>query len=716
MLSTRDTLMRLKKVERLRLATLVTIGVCATVVVTMLALLILVDHFATTYARQQAYERLQQLSWQMRDSLDLGIGRVIDQTRVVADLSTVRDASNPDEIRQIFDNLQNKFPNYAWIGMTDTSGKVFASSGSLLQGVDVSQRPWFRNAQQELFTGDYHPALLLEKKLPEIDESWRFIDVSLPVTRSNGEYRGVLGVHLSWEWARGVADALLIPADRQYQVEVIVVRDDGMIILGPDYLQETKVRTTSLDLSRSGKAGAIAEKWPDGRRYLTGYSQTGVNPAEASLKWSVLIRQPEEVALATFHDLQQQILMVGGGIGLLLAIVAVGLTRRLAKPLDDLSAAIMRQSEDGMIDSIPILDGYHEVHLLSMTLADMVARERQHVVHLRTLNENLEHLVQERTSEIEQKAKALEDSLAQQILIQQRLKDSEAELRATLQNATDAFIAMDQDGVIVDWNDQAEYLLGWTRHEAMGKKAVDLMIPAVFLDGFHRGMQRFLSTGESNVINRRIEINAVRRDGVEVPVELALAAVPNQQGYRFIVFLHDITERQMQQASLKAMALKDALTDLPNRRALMQKLPESMARTKRIGKPLAVFFLDLDGFKGINDGYGHEAGDELLRNLAQRIVGVVRATDTVARLAGDEFVVVLEMLNGNADAIEVAEKILQVIQQPFALTAATLTLSGSIGITMHWPEDTTTADQLITLADGAMYAAKKMGKNRAVVV
>ena len=79
MLSTRDTLMRLKKVERLRLATLVTIGVCATVVVTMLALLILVDHFATTYARQQAYERLQQLSWQMRDSLDLGIGRVIDQ-------------------------------------------------------------------------------------------------------------------------------------------------------------------------------------------------------------------------------------------------------------------------------------------------------------------------------------------------------------------------------------------------------------------------------------------------------------------------------------------------------------------------------------------------------------------------------------------------------------------------------------------------------------
>ena len=708
--------MRLKKAVRLRLTTLVTIGVCATVVVTMLALLTLVDHFATSYARQQAYERIQQLSWQMRDSLDRGINRVIDQTRVVADLNTVRDSNNSDDIRQVFDNLQDKFSNYAWIGLTDTAGVVFASNNGLLQGVNVSERPWFINGQQQLFTGDYHAALLLEKKLPEIEGNWRFVDVSLPVRRSNGEYRGVLGVHLSWEWALGIANSLLIPADRQYLVEVIVVRDDGMIILGPDYLQETKISTSSLSLARSGKAGAISENWPDGRRYLTGYSQTGVNASDSSLKWSILIRQPEEVALANFHDLQQQILMVGGGIGLLLAIVAVGLTRRLAKPLDDLSAAIMRQSEDGMIDTIPILDGYHEVHLLSMTLADMVTRERQHVVHLRTLNENLEHLVQERTSEIEQKAKALEDSLAQQIIIQQRLKDSEAELRATLQNANDAFIAMDQDGLIVDWNDQAEHLLGWTRPEAIGQHAIDMMIPPTLREGFQLGMDRFLNTGESNVINRRVEITAVRRDGVEFPVELALAAVPIQQGYRFIAFLHDITERQMQQASLKAMALKDALTDLPNRRALMQKLPESMARAKRIGKPMAVFFLDLDGFKGVNDGYGHEAGDELLRTLAQRIVGVVRTTDTVARLAGDEFVVVLEMLNGNPDALDVAEKILHAIRQPFALTAATLTLSGSIGIAMHWPKDMTTADQLIMLADGAMYTAKKMGKNRAVVV
>ncbi len=245
--------MRSKKTHRLRLTTLVTIGVCATVLVTMLALLILVDHFATGYAKQQAYERLQQLSWQMRDSLDRGLGRVIDQTRLMAELKAVRDANNADDVRVIFDSLQSKFPDYAWIGMTDQSGTVFASTGGLLQSVDVSQRPWFKNGQEQLFTGDYHPALLLEKKLPEIYGNWRFVDVSLPVKRSDGEYRGVLGVHLSWEWARSIGRSLLNPADQQYQVEVLVVRDDGMIILGPDYLQETTISTSSLDLARSGK-------------------------------------------------------------------------------------------------------------------------------------------------------------------------------------------------------------------------------------------------------------------------------------------------------------------------------------------------------------------------------------------------------------------------------------------------------------------------------
>lgn len=707
--------MRPKTPERLRLATLVTIGVCATVVVTMLTLLVLIDHFAATYAKEQAQERLQQLSWQMRDSLDRGMGRMIDHAQVIADLAPVRDAQNPAEVRRVFDNVHKNFPDYAWIGLTDPNGTVLSASGGLLEGVDVSKRPWFQGGARQIFVGDYHPAVLLEDKLPESEDRWRFVDVALPVTRSDGSYRGVLGIHLSWNWARGIANSLLVPADRQYMVEVIVVRTDGMVMLGPDYLEESTISTTSLDLAHTGSTGAVAEKWPDGRRYLTGYSQTGARAGYPSLKWAILIRQPEEIALADFRELQRQVLWVGAALGLLLAFIAVALARQLARPLDELSAAIT-QRKDGTATAIPVIDGYHEVHLLSLTLADMVGREQQHVGKLRALNENLEQLVHERTQEIEHKAQALEDALQQQLLIQERLQESEAELRATLQNANDAFISMDQDGIIVDWNEQAEHLLGWTHQEAVGQPLSELIVPPALRDGYARDLQRFLATGESNIINRRVELSALRRDGKEFPIELAVACVARRHGYLFIAFLHDITERKLLQASLMGMALKDALTDLPNRRALIQKLPESIARGARLGKPLAVLFLDLDGFKGVNDGYGHEAGDELLRTIAQRLLGAVRTTDTVARLAGDEFVVVLEMLNGDKDAMEVADKILHTLQQPFALSAATVAISASIGIAMHWPEDYTTPEQLITLADGAMYAAKKQGKNRAVAV
>jgi diguanylate cyclase (GGDEF)-like protein len=214
------------------------------------------------------------------------------------------------------------------------------------------------------------------------------------------------------------------------------------------------------------------------------------------------------------------------------------------------------------------------------------------------------------------------------------------------------------------------------------------------------------------MVNQRVEIEVMRRDGVGVQVEVSVAHVPRRAGHLFIAFMHDISARRTLHDSLERMAMKDMLTDLPNRRALMHKLPEALARAGRTGKPLAVFFLDLDGFKGINDQHGHDAGDELLRILAQRIVSTVRRTDTVARLAGDEFVVLLDMLTERDDALEVARKLLVVLAEPFALQAATVQLSGSIGIAMHEPGSSEQADTLLCRADAAMYEAKKGGKSR----
>ena len=128
---------------RPRLTTLVTIGVSATVLLTMLALLVLVDHFAIGYAGREAEQRLQQLSWQMRDELNGVVRKASGDVQLLSALREIRDADSPAAVRQVLEELQKSFPDYAWIGLTDMQGKVYAATQVLLEGQDVSQRPWF---------------------------------------------------------------------------------------------------------------------------------------------------------------------------------------------------------------------------------------------------------------------------------------------------------------------------------------------------------------------------------------------------------------------------------------------------------------------------------------------------------------------------------------------------------------------------------------------
>lgn len=689
---------------------MITFGTCGGVLVTVLALLALVDQFARNYAKAQATVRLQQVAWQMRDGLNHGMRVAVGDIRLLSELKELRDASDPADMRLPLENMQRISPNYAWIGVADTNGTVYAATQKLLEGKDVSARPWFQSARNGVTAVDYHAALLLEKKLPQGADPWRFVDVSIPVLRTDGSVRGIMGAHLSWVWARQLAQTLLVPASKDYATEVLIVRGDGTVLLGPNSMEEKKLASASVGLALNGGSGAVDET-VDGQRYLTGYAQTGLEPGYPGLKWAVLVRQPYQVAMADFRILQQRIMMVGVGLALLMGVSGMLFARRVSQPLIRLSSA-MENYNPQQAAPVPVISDFHEAHLLSTTLAAMVGREQRHLDSLRSLNENLEQTVQVRTREIERKAAQLEQALAQQGQMQVQLQESEAELRATLNNAYDAFIAFDEHGIMQQWNDQAERLLGWTRTEMLGESIIETILVPSMREARQLGLQRFIETGDSSIVNQRVEMPVLRRDGVEIPVEIAVAHVPRRHGHLFIVFMHDITERRQAQASLELMAMKDMLTDLPNRRALQQKLPEALARSARSGKPLAVFFLDLDGFKGVNDRYGHDAGDELLRILAQRIVATVRRTDTVARLAGDEFVVVLELLSHADDAVDVAAKLLQALGHPFALKAATVTLSGSIGIALHDPDSRESPDALLARADHAMYEAKHGGKNR----
>jgi diguanylate cyclase (GGDEF)-like protein len=233
------------------------------------------------------------------------------------------------------------------------------------------------------------------------------------------------------------------------------------------------------------------------------------------------------------------------------------------------------------------------------------------------------------------------------------------------------------------------------------------------VDAHRNGMLRYVTTGVSTVLGKRLEVPAVRKDGSSLMVELRMSVLELHGQQMFSAFLHDISERKETEARREYESRHDMLTSLLNRRALLETLPVAQARAARTGKSMALLFIDLDGFKAVNDDLGHDAGDAVLRTVAQRLQDVVRKTDSVFRLAGDEFTVLLEAMSDTfGDARQVADKIIAEVGRPVPVGDDFANVGASIGVAVFTPAGTASAEDLIKEADRQMYAAKRAGKGQ----
>ena len=413
--------------------------------------------------------------------------------------------------------------------------------------------------------------------------------------------------------------------------------------------------------------------------------------------------------------------------------------------------------------------------------------------------------------------------------------------RSVLDTAQDAFIAMDDEGRVVEWNRFAEQLFGWERREVIGEDLDELIIPSRLRQAHRQGLRRFLVTGDEYMLAGRRTVPAVHRDGLELMVEVSLAAQRGADGrYLFYGFLHDvsnrmqseralreaeerfrsafddaavgmaivssegrwlrvnqalsdisgysqarltrmgfadithpddlgqdfgaleelvsgarqrytaekryrhadghtvwvalsvstvrgdhgellylisqmqdITERKAAEARLAHQALHDPLTGLPNRTLFSDRMMIARARLRR-GGTLGVLFCDLDGFKEINDRFGHETGDRVLAEAAGRMSSVVRPSDTIARLGGDEFAILCEGIDERG-AVAVADRLTEALKAKIRVPAGNLQIACSIGIVITEDADVR-PDALLHSADSAMYAAKRAGGGRYAIL
>ena len=295
--------------------------------------------------------------------------------------------------------------------------------------------------------------------------------------------------------------------------------------------------------------------------------------------------------------------------------------------------------------------------------------------------------------------------------VEDALRASEDQTRLIIETASYAFIGMDPEGLVIDWNQRAVETFGWERSEAIGSLLADLIIPTGQREHHAAGLRHFLRTGEGPLLSKRIEVTALHRDGREFPVMLTIWPVTSGGSVRFNALVDDITGRKQLEEQLRHQALHDSLTGLANRVLFADRVQHALERAERaVDQPIAVLFLDLDDFKTINDGLGHAVGDELLTAVAERLRSAIRPEDTAARLGGDEFGILLEDSH-KIDIASAAARILEAIARPYDLRGKVVSTTASMGVTLSGA-DGMSPEELLRNADLAMYLAKARGSNR----
>jgi diguanylate cyclase (GGDEF)-like protein/PAS domain S-box-containing protein len=284
--------------------------------------------------------------------------------------------------------------------------------------------------------------------------------------------------------------------------------------------------------------------------------------------------------------------------------------------------------------------------------------------------------------------------------------------QVTLNSIGDAVISTDNRGNVTYLNIVAEHMTGWTRKEAVGHP-FDVVFQII--DGAtHRPSANpmELAIQQDKTVGLKANCILVRRDGYECAIEDSAAPIHDRDGQvtGAVIVFHDVSMARSMVQEMSHLAQHDALTDLPNRLLLNDRLAQAITLAHRNQHQLAVLYLDLDGFKNINDSLGHSVGDKLLQSIALSLSAVVRKSDTVSRHGGDEFVVLLPEVAHAADAAITAEKILTELKKTHSIGEHHLHVTVSIGISTY-PGNGEDAESLIKNADTAMYHAKQSGRN-----
>ncbi len=394
----------------------------------------------------------------------------------------------------------------------------------------------------------------------------------------------------------------------------------------------------------------------------------------------IALRAATEAGLehAMASNLRAQIIWWGLGAVLLTTILGILLAHQISAPIGRLANELKRHDFRALPWELSSHNSYAELEQLARTIQELANATRSH-----------------------------EQELAHS---EHALEASEARFRAITESAMDIVTVVDDQGVIQYQSPSVKHLLGYDPDLIIGRNQFD-MVHRDDVDLLKQEFAELIARGPGTQSENPIEFRVRHKDGAWRTLEsMGKNSLDHPHIRGIIINTRDISERRAIQQRIQHLAYHDSLTDLPNRALLQDRVLQAISRVERSGKDLGVMFIDIDNFKNINDSLGHDVGDELLREVAKRLTLSVRQHDTIARHGGDEFIVLLEELDGQRGATRVAQKILDAMRAAFFVGGTAQHISGSIGIAL-FPEDGTDPQTLMKNADTAMFHGKSLGKN-----
>ncbi|HEX4780320.1 MAG TPA: EAL domain-containing protein [Usitatibacter sp.] len=322
--------------------------------------------------------------------------------------------------------------------------------------------------------------------------------------------------------------------------------------------------------------------------------------------------------------------------------------------------------------------------------------------------ESLSSELRHERSRLAEVNEALAEQTSEKLRAQRDEKAAAQKLRIHFERTPLAVLEWDTRGRITAWNPAAEAIFGFPSYDAVGKPVGQLLGSDSERQGVEAMCAELVDSGEGN----KTTLTNITRSGRAIHCEWYNTPVSDGEGKLagYTSLVHDVTERLNTERTIHYMAHHDALTGLPNRRLMQDRLNQAIMAARRKQRHVAVLFLDLDRFKVVNDTLGHDTGDFILKDVARRLVSCVREGDTVSREGGDEFVMILPDLERPEHARVVADKIIKDLSRPVEIGGHEIHVTPSIGIS-HYPNDATDVHQLLKHADNAMYQAKDAGRN-----